>query len=130
MIVLNIFYTQDDPNTSPVPMIFWKYSVGGTTVEFNGVPFSIGGKRTMDCQYGHQYYKQRVASNKRVRLQGTRKVGCTAHITQREYTLYPEFNCVTKFIIARNNWTRTLIFRICLRARTRINQWLTLGSSF
>ena len=72
-------------------MIFWKYSVGGTTVEFNGVPFSIGGKRTMDCQYGHQYYKQRVASNKRVRLQGTRKVGCTAHITQREYTLYPEF---------------------------------------
>ena len=92
MVVLNIYYAQDDPITSPVPMIFWKYSVGGTAVEFNGVPFSIGEKWTMDCQYGHQYYKQRVASNKWVHLQGTRKVGCTAHITQLEYILYPEFS--------------------------------------
>ena len=42
-VILNIYYTQDDHNASPVPMNFWKYSVGGTTVEFIGVPFSIGG---------------------------------------------------------------------------------------
>ena len=46
----------------------------------------------MDCQYGRQYYKQRQALNKRVRLQGTRKMGCKAHIIQREYILYPEFS--------------------------------------
>ena len=32
------------------------------------------------------------------------------------------------FFIARNSWTRTLIFSIHLHARTHINQWLTLGS--
>ena len=49
-------------------------------VQFDGVPFSIGEKRTMDCQYGQQYYKPRTTLNKRVRLQGTRKMGCKAHI--------------------------------------------------
>ena len=60
-------------------------------VQFDGVPFSIGEKRTMDCQYGQQYYKPRTTLNKRVRLQGTRKMGCKAHIIQRQYILYPEF---------------------------------------
>ena len=45
----------------------------------------------MDCQYGQQYYKPRTTLNKRVRLQGTRKMGCKAHIIQRQYILYPEF---------------------------------------
>ena len=87
---------QDDPNT-PHPAsqnttpLYWKYTVGGTAVQFDGVPFSIGEKRMMDCQYGHQYYKPRQALSKRVRLQGTRKMGCKAHIIQRQYILYPEF---------------------------------------
>lgn len=45
----------------------------------------------MDCQHGNQYYKSRKSLNKRVRLQGSRKMGCKAHIVQRQYILYPEF---------------------------------------
>ena len=51
----------------------------------------------MDCQYGHQYYKSRQTLNKRVRLQGTRKMGCKAHIVQRQYILYPEFSVATTY---------------------------------
>ena len=57
-------------------------SVGCTTVEFDGVLFSIWEKRTMDCQYGHQYYKQRQVLNKQVHLQDTKKMGCKALIVQ------------------------------------------------
>ena len=37
------------------------------------------------------YYKPKQTSNKRLRLQGTRKMGCTAHIILRQYILYPEY---------------------------------------
>ena len=71
--------------------LYWKYTVGDTVVQFEGVPFSVGEKRIMDCQHGKQYYKLRQTTNKRVCLQGTRKMGCKAHIIQRQYILYPEF---------------------------------------
>ena len=45
----------------------------------------------MDCQYDHQYYKPRTTLNKRVHLEGTRKMGYKAHIIQWQYILYPEF---------------------------------------
>ena len=45
------------------------YTVGGTVVEFDGVPFCVGEKRMMDCQHGDQYYKSRKPLNKRVCLQ-------------------------------------------------------------
>lgn len=56
-----IILIQYDPNTSrPV----CQYTVGGTTVEFDGVPFSIGEKRAMDCQYyGYQCYKQKQTAS-------------------------------------------------------------------
>jgi len=53
------------------------------------MPFSLGKKRLMDCQYG-LHYKQPKQS-KRIYLQGTRKEGCLAHIEIHEFVLYPEY---------------------------------------
>lgn len=48
----------------------------------------------MDCQYGTHYFKKRLPvadKPKRLRLQGTRKIGCLARINIKKYTLYPEY---------------------------------------
>jgi len=57
------------------------------------MPFSLGEKRLMDCQYG-LHYKQpkQPKQSKRIYLQGTRKKGCLAHIKICEFVLYPEYS--------------------------------------
>ena len=67
---------------------YWRYTVGSRVVQFE---CSVGGKRIMDCQYGTYYYKPKQTSNKRLHLQDTRKMGCTAHIILRQYIVYPEY---------------------------------------
>ena len=49
----------------------------------------------MHCQFGNHYYKEKVQKSTKVCVQGTRKIGCNAHIVTREYILYPDFS-VTK----------------------------------
>ena len=83
---------KDDPVKAA--NFFWRYTVMNTIIQFEGTPFSIGEKRIMDCQHGELYYKPRKTQ---VRLQGTRKKGCTAQITIRQYTLYPEYSIIKKF---------------------------------
>ena len=58
---------------------------------FDGVPFSVDKVSVLDCQYGEQYWKEKNNKQKRLRLQGTRKIGCHAHIKTHTYTLYPDF---------------------------------------
>ena len=66
-------------------------------MEFDNVPFCIGEKRVLDCQHGSEYYKQRKPMGKRTRLQGTRKIGCNAHIIIcRQYILYPDYGIPKK----------------------------------
>ena len=45
----------------------------------------------LDCQHDSEYYKQRKPMGKRTRLQGTRKIGCNAHIICWQYILYPDY---------------------------------------
>lgn len=48
----------------------------------------------MDCQYGKHYFKERETKQckkRRLCLQGSRKIGCHAHIEIKGYTLYPEY---------------------------------------
>ena len=71
--------------------LFWQLTTGSRTVEFGRIPFSVGEKRILDCQYGLKYYKSRELTGKRLYLQGTRKQGCTAHIELTEYVTYPLF---------------------------------------
>ena len=43
------------------------------------------------CQFGSHYFKDRTPLSGRTRLQGTRKIGCPAHIHIHELTLFPSF---------------------------------------
>ena len=41
--------------------------------------------------FGQHYYKDHQGISDRTRLQGSRKIGCKAHIVVRTITLYPDF---------------------------------------
>ena len=49
--------------------------------------------KILDCQYGVHYFKKSCNDTKpaRLRLQGTRKIGCLAKITTKKYAIYPEY---------------------------------------
>ena len=63
----------------------------GRTVEFNNTPFTVTEIRKLDPQFGKHYFKDHQGKSNRTRLQGTRKIGCQAHIIVCTITLYPEF---------------------------------------
>ena len=77
--VMHIFQEQPDAK------IYWKQTVGDTVIEFDGVPFCLIKTQTYDCQH------QRERTTKRLCIQGTKKMGCPAHIIVKEYHLYPEY---------------------------------------
>ena len=62
----------------------------GRTVEFNKTPFTVTAIRKFECQFGKHYYKEHQGKSDRTWLQGTRKIGCQAHIIVRTITLYTE----------------------------------------
>ena len=70
--------------------MFWHHSIEGQNVTFNGVPFIVS-TRKQHCQFGKLYYKERAASSGLTRLQGTRKIGCPAHVHVHELPLFPSF---------------------------------------
>ena len=69
------------------PRIMWSYS--GTS--FDNTPFEVVRKETRECQFGPHYFKKRERKSNRMYIQGTRKMGCCAHIKICEYRLYPEY---------------------------------------
>ena len=52
---------------------------------------SSQGSQHLQCQYGPKYYKAKPKKGKQLRLQGTRKIGCPAHIDVKQYTLFPDY---------------------------------------
>ena len=73
--------------TQTLPKVFWK---NGKMV--SNAPFSIVENKRLDCQFGHHYYKEKPQKSSRVQIQGSRKMGCLAHITIKKCTLYPEYS--------------------------------------
>ena len=63
----------------------------GRTVEFNNAPFTVTTIRRLDCQFDKYYYKEHQGKSDRTWLQGTRKIGCQAHIIVCTITLYTKF---------------------------------------
>ncbi len=47
--------------------------------------------KVLDCQFVTKYFKQQPLKGKRLWLQGTRKIGCQAHVEVKSFTLYPDF---------------------------------------
>ena len=79
--------------------IFWRKKEGDKDINFNNTPFSISEEKKFDCQYGKHYFKEREpkkCKKKRLCLQGSRKIGCHAHIEIKGYTLYPEYATQTE----------------------------------
>ena len=77
--------------------LFWKHKA----VEFSNTPFALGQTRIMHCQFGNHYFKKKERNSSRVCIQGTRQIGCQAHVEIREYILYPEYSVnVTKTLSA------------------------------
>lgn len=60
-------------------------------MEFAGIPFSLEEEKILECQYGKHYYKEKCNGKKRLRLQGTKKIGCPATIKIKIFSLYPKF---------------------------------------
>lgn len=63
----------------------------GERISFDGIPFTVAEIHKFYCQFGPQYYKEH-ASKLHIRLQGTRKMGCPAHIHIHKLHLYLTFN--------------------------------------
>ena len=57
-------------------------------------PFSIVETKTLDCLFGPRYYKEAPPKSSRVKVQGSRKIGCHAHIVIKECVLYPQYRVV------------------------------------
>ena len=47
--------------------------------------------KVYDCQFGVKYYKKKTVQGKRLWLQGSRKIGCKAHVEVKSFALYPEY---------------------------------------
>ena len=76
-----------------VSKIFWQQTIEGQIVEFDNTPFVVSEIRELDCQFGNHYFKpkQSVASG-RIHLQGTRKIGCKAHVVVRTITVFSDYH--------------------------------------
>ena len=73
--------------------------------EFNNIPFSMGEVRFFDCQFGQDYKcksRMKQPRGSRVCLQTTQKKGCPAHITIREFILYPDYKIVPTSDMSKN----------------------------
>ena len=71
--------------------MFWQHTIENELVEFNSIPFAVSEVRRLDCQFGKQYFKEKPVKSNRTCLQGTRKIGCPAHITVKTLTLFPKY---------------------------------------
>lgn len=60
-------------------------------MEINNTPFSITEYRRLECQFGPHYYKEKPQKSTRLRLQGSRKMGCHAHILIKQCNIYPQY---------------------------------------
>ena len=70
--------------------MYWKKNEGRKEIQFGDVPlnFAVTDAKVYDRQFGDKYYKKKPVKGK---LQGSRKVGCGAHVEVKSFVLYPEY---------------------------------------
>ena len=79
------------------PKLFW--NIG--KLRKDNTAFTIMHMET-ECQFGHKYYKDKPSQSSRIKIQGTRKLGCKAHITVKKCVFYPEYKVDNQGIASRN----------------------------
>ena len=60
-------------------------------MQTENTPFSIVESRRLECQFGPHYYKERPQKSTRVKLQGSHKIGCHAHMHVKMCSLYVQY---------------------------------------
>ena len=87
-----------------MPKLYWRKIEGGKEICFDNTPFLVDHEVTMDCQYGPHYWKDKETKMKRLQLQGSRKLGCHAHIKIHYYTVYSDYQvCDTASMTKRTS---------------------------
>ena len=80
--------------------VFWQQTIDGQTIEFDNTPFVASEIRQLDCQFGKHYFKQKQGGvSSYVHLQGTRKIGCKAHIVVHSIMVYSDFQLNKEVIL-------------------------------
>ena len=51
VIIMFLFKTKKLP-------LYWKHCAAGQTIDFDGIPFTIGEKRDLQCQFGTYYFEK------------------------------------------------------------------------
>ena len=82
--------------------ITWTHLSNGHVTEFGNTPFRLLERRTLDCQFGKQYYKDKPRRSSRAMVQGTHKLGCPAHIEIKVYEVFPEYS-ISESVITQNS---------------------------
>ena len=67
----------------------------GQTVDFDNTLFVVSEIWGLDCQFSKHYKQKQEGVSSRVHLQGTRKIGCKAHVV-RSITVYSDFQLSQK----------------------------------
>ena len=57
----------------------------------DNTPLTIVETRRLECQFRPHYYKEKPQKSTRLKLQGSRKKGCHAHIVVKKCIMYPEY---------------------------------------
>lgn len=70
------------------PKLYWSK---GTMMHLNNTPFCVLESKRLECHYGPHYYKERPQKSHRLQLQGSRKIGCNAHIMIKKCATYPQY---------------------------------------
>ena len=74
--------------------IFWRKKEGSKDVSFDNTPFIVSEEKKWTACMANTISRkdnQKQCQKKRLCLQGSRKIGCHAHIKIKGYTLYPEY---------------------------------------
>ena len=97
--------------------MYWNKTEECKVLEFHGAPFSVGGVRSLDCQFGEKYYKQKKPLGKHLWLQGTRKLGCAAHIQIKSFVLYADYA-----VIPSENVSKWKLQCLCLEKLSKLRE--------
>ncbi len=74
-----------------VPKLYLRKTEASRHITFDNTTFSVTEEKKLDCQYGQHYFHKRESKSNRLRLQGTRKIGCQATIRIKTFTLYTDY---------------------------------------
>ena len=66
---------------------------------FDETSFTVDKHTVFDCQYGSKYFKGKESKHARLRLQGTRKIGCCTHIRITPFTLFTNYQGKTGTVV-------------------------------